>query len=193
MAIQYLVPGIGYVNEVGTRQYLIPGSIYIAVAALIATTAAPTTLPLTTLAPTTVHVSTAAPTTLPPTTLAPTTLAPTTLAPTTLAPTTPAPTTSPPTTEAPTTAPPVNPYQKLLGQGVCNKDVVQTYHIPVGTIYYQYSDHSYAEIVISTPGRLRRLRVELSVAPGSGSYTITILKNGVATSLAVTISDPDTT
>jgi hypothetical protein len=48
--------------------------------------------------------------------------------------------------------------------------------------------------VISTPGTFSKLAVELSVSPGnSGSYTITLSNLTKSTSLAVTITDPDTT
>ncbi len=48
--------------------------------------------------------------------------------------------------------------------------------------------------VVSTPGTLSNLLIELSAAPGVGaSYTITLMKNDIATGLAVTISGTDTT
>ena len=48
--------------------------------------------------------------------------------------------------------------------------------------------------VVSTPGLLRSLYVELNGAPGEGtSYTFAVMKNGVAQSLSVTISNLDTT
>ena len=47
---------------------------------------------------------------------------------------------------------------------------------------------------VSTPGTLSNLLIELSAAPGNGnSYTITLMINGAATGLAVTISGTDTT
>lgn len=48
--------------------------------------------------------------------------------------------------------------------------------------------------VVSAPGTLSNLLVELSAAPGNGNgYTLTLMKNGTPTDLAVTISGTDTT
>lgn len=47
--------------------------------------------------------------------------------------------------------------------------------------------------VVPGNGRIKHLRVKLDVAPGAGTYTFTITKNAVATSLTVAITNPDTT
>jgi len=49
------------------------------------------------------------------------------------------------------------------------------------------------EQLASPPGTLKNLRVILDIAPGAGtSWTFTVMVNGVASSLACTISDTDT-
>lgn len=47
--------------------------------------------------------------------------------------------------------------------------------------------------VVSTPGTIKNLMVKLDGSPGAGkSYTFTLMKNGIAQALSVTISDTDT-
>src|SRR5688572_2104942 len=47
--------------------------------------------------------------------------------------------------------------------------------------------------VVPGNGRIKHLRIKLDIAPGAGTYTFTITKNAVATSLSVAIANPDTT
>lgn len=55
------------------------------------------------------------------------------------------------------------------------------------------SNISLREIPVSGPCTLSNLNMALDVAPGAGtSYTFTVVKNGIATALAVTIADANT-
>ncbi len=85
------------------------------------------------------------------------------------------------------------PPQIIIGGGSGKAWAVGSYYnSPFGGQSW-LAEEDRRRAVASPPGKLSKFRIELDMAPGAGnSYIFTIMKNGVAQSLAVTISGTDT-
>lgn len=82
--------------------------------------------------------------------------------------------------------------QVIIGGGNLTYAVGTYYTTPFGGCAWDANEDR-RRAIASPPGRLMNFRVEVDMAPGGGdSYTFTIMKNGAAQSLAVTISGADT-
>ncbi len=83
--------------------------------------------------------------------------------------------------------------QVLIGGNSLNLDSANTAYSTINGESPWNTVKEYMYQVVSPPGTLSNLHIELSAAPGAGtSYIFTILKNDVATAITVTVADAAT-